>query len=732
MENIFLTSEETEQNATLLMQGTLLNNGNYQIIEVLGRGGFGVTYLGQQQSELGLHVAIKEYYPKKIAHRSIKASNQINPLISEYMTKRDIENINNRYHDGKRRFIDEAKRLAEFNELPSIVSVLAYFEENNTAYIVMEYINGIDLYKFMQNNKRTMSVGEVKKCIIPILEDLDKVHKSGIIHRDISPDNIMISQSGTIKLIDFGASITRETEEEVKILRKNGFAPLEQYEKEGNNLGAWTDVYGLCATIYMLLSGKMVPNSRDRQFFDHYKTLRSQNIMVPTKLDKILKKGLAVDYKKRYQTTKELMQSLRRVHEDKKITAWILPAITTFIGMIILAVGCRSFFYNKSAEMETWKNIAITEELGNIDILTYIESASDYAIYGDLVYIRYLFDDGTIMLIRSPIGTDNLEQVEYVTDGSFDSFCIYERYLYIKLIEDQCIYRVDISTIDKTKDEEQQISEWKRTGQLEKVTAYGINNNYLFHIVDEYLYSVVNNPHDSNVYEIQKSSLDGKTCYLTELQLQLNKCLFYDGYIYMTTEMNNETVLSRMRVDGCYYEVLQTYNGEIADMKIADGKIYYLFNANTKEERSCLGMIGIGNMNTEILSYNEDDSIKYEYMTGIVDEKNIYYTCSKEGLDKDNNLYCYSLLEKMTKQISSECGRYIVTSDEIDSIIFASMDGKEIRQMNKDGSNPRVMREESEMNHEIDITSLSIIKNHVYYLDGGSVAYKKIEDYIAK
>lgn len=308
------SQEEQEQ---LLPPGTLLNRGTYQIGRKLGQGGFGVTYLGRQQDELGMKVTIKEYFPRKLTYRQNSISGELKPLYKSGMTSHDREYVQEKFLKGKSGFIEEAKRLLEFNELPAIVSVMGYFEENNTAYIVMEYIDGIDLYQYMKRQGRTLTLAEVKNFLLPVMEDLYKVHQSGVIHRDISPDNIMVTQSGRVKLIDFGASVNQEAEEQVSVLRKNGFAPLEQYDASGSELGPWTDVYALCATAYVLLSGKMLQDARDRQYFDHYQTLRSMGIRVPGAMDAMLRKGTAMESKKRYQDMRTLAKALHKVKEKR-------------------------------------------------------------------------------------------------------------------------------------------------------------------------------------------------------------------------------------------------------------------------------------------------------------------------------------------------------------------------------------------------------------------------------
>lgn len=260
-----------------------------------------------------------------------------------------------------------------------------------------------------------------------------------------------------------------------------------------------------------------------------------------------------------------------------------------------------------------------------------------------------------------------------------------------------------------------------------KISSQVTDPSYPFCVADGYIYSLFENGDGS--HELQRTTLDGDVVESTQLRLRLLLCRFYRGHIYMTTKEEGETVLSRMRMDGKYYEELGRFQGDIPAMIMEEGTIYYLFNSGTQEQDSYVGSMEVNGVNNRELATLGNRELQYCYMTGVVDNNHIYYTCSQGGEELLNNLYCYSISDGSNKQISSECGRYVATSDEVDYIIFASSDGSEIRQMNKDGSNPRVMREAdgtTGIQKKVDITSLAIIHDHVYYLDGGNVAYKQI------
>lgn len=702
-----------EESITLLPPGTVLGNGKYRIGRKIGQGGFGITYLGVQQDRLGIRVAIKEYFPRKLVHRNISVSGEVFPNNPPGMSEADAADISSRFESGKQQFIEEAQRLAGFNELPSIVSVLGYVEENNTAYIVMEYIDGIDLQHYMQNLGRTLTFQEVREYVFPIMEDLDKVHRSGIIHRDISPDNIMLSHNGSVKLIDFGASVSQEGEEQLRVLRKNGFAPLEQYDSRGDHLGPWTDVYAFCATVFMLLTGQMLQDARDRSESDQLPSFRDMQLVLPKKLEKILKKGLAVEYKKRYQSMHALYRRLNRVQDHRKLTYWLESAALLCAAVMTMGMGTFSFSRETMELSGAGTRVESILTRGGETCGMQADSAPDYAVFDELVYIRYVFDDGQIMLARSPVGADDISDVEYVSDGPIGNFCVYENFLYFISTEDQCLYRIDL---------EDEARSWVR------ISRDRIDQEFPFCVSGGYIYALLR---EEGRYEFLRLSVDGVSRERTQLRLPLELCRFYEGYIYMTTREEGETVLSRMKMDGTCYEALSRFQGDIPAMVIEEGYIYYLFNSADESRDSCVGCMKTnGSGGRELVSMGGKE-LKYCYMTGIVDHNNIYYTCSHGGAELLNNLYCYSISDENNKQISSECGRYIATSDEINCIIFASEDGSELRQMNKDGSNPRTMREADGspgVREQVDITSLAIIRDHVYYLDGESVAYKQIEE----
>ncbi|MBD8972520.1 MAG: serine/threonine protein kinase [Clostridiales bacterium] len=214
----------------------------YVLGKVLGEGSFGITYIGWD-SLLEIPVAIKGYYPSDLVSRDVVRGNDNSVYLFSGIEKEE-------YDSRLERFLKEARNLTRFNQLPSIVSVRDFFYANNTAYIVMDYIEGESLKAYIKR-EGAMDAREVLKVFRPILESLEKMHVTGIIHRDISPDNLLFDADHNLVLIDFGAAELQNAEltRTVTITFKRGFSPEEQYRSHGKQ-GPWTDIYALCASMY--------------------------------------------------------------------------------------------------------------------------------------------------------------------------------------------------------------------------------------------------------------------------------------------------------------------------------------------------------------------------------------------------------------------------------------------------------------------------------------------------
>lgn len=292
--------EKFKENESCLKPFTMLQN-KYRIGRPIGIGGFGITYIGWDVN-LETYIAIKEFYPESFAKRSSEENgNKVVPHESKVQV----------YEKGLKRFVEEAQNLSKFYKLKGIVSVKDFFYEYGTAYIVMEYINGVNLKEYLRLSGGKISEKIIKKIMHPVLESMITVHKSGLMHRDISPDNIMVDDQGEITLIDFGSVRSQSPEGEMTytVVLKHGYAPPEQYYSKSNQ-GPWTDVYSLCATMYKMLTGDNVPNAVERMEADEYQSPREKGIDTSDEMENALRKGLAVKVDDRYKSVEELMLDL--------------------------------------------------------------------------------------------------------------------------------------------------------------------------------------------------------------------------------------------------------------------------------------------------------------------------------------------------------------------------------------------------------------------------------------
>lgn len=288
-----------EERANCLKPFTVLEN-KYMLGRVLGVGGFGITYIGWDLN-LQTYIAIKEYFPESLAGRDVSENQTVVPN----ETSREV------YDKGLRRYVEEAQNISKFYQLQGIVSVKDFFYANGTAYIVMEYINGVNLKDYLKNYGGRLDEATVLALMKPVFESLYQIHNSGLVHRDISPDNIMVDKDGKIKLIDFGSARgqSAETDKTYTVILKHGYAPSEQYYAKGNQ-GPWTDIYSLCATMYKMLTGVIPPNSVERMEQDMYQSPTQMGIQVSQRTEYVLSKGLAVKVSDRYQNIGQLLTDL--------------------------------------------------------------------------------------------------------------------------------------------------------------------------------------------------------------------------------------------------------------------------------------------------------------------------------------------------------------------------------------------------------------------------------------
>lgn len=278
---------------------TRLKNGEYMIGRQLGQGGFGITYIGMDTTLLQT-VAIKEYFPFGAVRRNDR--NEIELYDEKY--RKD-------YEKGLESFLCEGRILARFSNLTAVVGVKNFFHENNTAYLVMDYVEGLSVREYVKNYG-VLSPDRTLFLVQQVIADMQMIHHKQVLHRDVSADNLIITHNGSLKLIDFGATRQEFTKNQYTgtILCKQGYSAIEQYST-GRNQGPWTDIYGLCASIYFMLTGVVPDSAPDRIQNDCVRSLvQMDEIAMPKVQKEAIMKGLAVEVEHRYHTMAELYAAL--------------------------------------------------------------------------------------------------------------------------------------------------------------------------------------------------------------------------------------------------------------------------------------------------------------------------------------------------------------------------------------------------------------------------------------
>ena len=281
-----------------LTPGTILN-GKYLVGKLLGQGGFGLTYIGWDLM-LEQKVAIKEYYPSGQVVRQNGASLEWYGT-QQAQTARD---------SGKDIFLKEARKMTRVRKIPQVVQVLDLFLANETAYIVMDFIEGETLKQRLQKTG-PLSWQDARDIFLPVVQAMEQVHQAGLIHRDLSPDNLMLQPDGGVQILDLGAAKDLNLNSGVSSMQvaKSGFSPLEQYIQQGGS-GTWTDVYAIAATIYYTLTGILPPSAVDRLSKDSLRWDLPQLKALPSGVLHALQKAMAIRSEDRTQTMQELYQSL--------------------------------------------------------------------------------------------------------------------------------------------------------------------------------------------------------------------------------------------------------------------------------------------------------------------------------------------------------------------------------------------------------------------------------------
>ncbi len=292
--------DEGEQRSPLALSHRTLINKQFLVGRVLGKpGGFGVTYLGWDIN-LETWIAIKEYLPRDLAGRDT------NRLTIIPHSKEDGE----LFQFGLEQFIQEARILAKFDH-PNVVRVRSFFEENDTAYLVMDYYDGISLAEYLNQEGGKIPEQVAVNIMMPILDGLREVHAKGFLHRDIKPHNIYLTADKRPILLDFGTArlAMGERSRSLSVVLTPGFAPYEQYHRKGEQ-GPWTDIYACGAVLYQMLTGTLPPEATERIAQDEIIPPDKLIASISSDINQVIMKALATESAQRPQSVQQFQDML--------------------------------------------------------------------------------------------------------------------------------------------------------------------------------------------------------------------------------------------------------------------------------------------------------------------------------------------------------------------------------------------------------------------------------------
>lgn len=415
-----------------LAVGTMLN-GRYLIGEILGFGGFGITYKAFDV-QLNQIFAIKEFFPNAISTRV--------PGTKDLIVYKKEE-----FEFGKRIFIEEAKNTGKFFDSKNIVKVFGYFEENNTVYYVMEYLDGVNLKDFIAQNGGSLDVATTVEITNGILNGLKEIHTAGFIHCDMTPDNVMLTVDDRIVIIDLGAakySNIKDVNQETIV--KMGYSPPEQYQ--GNaKLGTYTDMYALGAMLYKMLTGILPDESLDRESEETLEIPSKVNPDIPKNLDGLCMRAMALDKGLRIQNTKEFKAGLNgkiyRIPEEEKRIRKLKTTFSfaTVAVIMALCIGLGIAFRGANSEVNLNKYI---KEDTTVEIwVPYTQNEEETKKTYDAVFEAFqkeLAENESKKKLKSQI---DIELV-YVSEYQYAEL-LYEAYLNGEMPD---VYRTDLANSD--------------------------------------------------------------------------------------------------------------------------------------------------------------------------------------------------------------------------------------------------------------------------------------------
>lgn len=323
-----------------LMPGTLLGN-RFIVGTVIGAGGFGITYKCFDTT-LGVTVAVKEFYPAGLVNRA-PGERRVGLLSGEK---------EGQYRERLQRFMMEAQSVAQFGKAKDIVNVFDFFEENGTAYIIMEYIDGVLLKDYL-DKQGVIAPEAAMSIIMPIIDAVKKIHSKGIIHRDISPDNIFIANENAIKIFDFGAARLNDSKAGMAAepVIKVGYSPLEQY-RDKSKQGFYTDVYAVGAILYQMLTGVKPIESTERELKDELRSPKEMGVKISSNMDRAVMEALGVRPELRFQGIQQFQEALlnkriaeypkEKIRKKRRTRNWTIGLSVVAVLAVAVGIGLYS------------------------------------------------------------------------------------------------------------------------------------------------------------------------------------------------------------------------------------------------------------------------------------------------------------------------------------------------------------------------------------------------------
>lgn len=373
-------------------------HGRYRIQDVIAEGGMGIVYLGYDPV-LETKVSIKEYFPRRYAMRMPgRADLQIYAGSSAEIFQTELE-----------KFIKEARTLARFGTLDSIVSVKDFFYENETGYMVMEYVEG-ETVKQLVDKEGRMEPLAVLRLMKPVLDCLSVIHREKLLHRDIAPDNLILREDGRLVLIDFGTArfLSADDEKTMTIYYKSGYSAGEQYAPHTEK-GPYTDVYGICTTMYFMLTGVSPEESVRRILHDRVVPLsKHRDIDLPDSAKNAIVKGMAVDIRKRYadvdQLCKDLYRNVDIINGELQKSRWNVSrwSLVGILLLLVIGAGIYGSGINKRTDHNDVKDGRTGANIVNTAIVTVTPATTP---------LSTTTPSGAIPITKQPSGRKKLGKV---------------------------------------------------------------------------------------------------------------------------------------------------------------------------------------------------------------------------------------------------------------------------------------------------------------------------------